>query len=151
MTPETLSLINGLLTSYFVEYSAPIVLDSLEKIFTRKPEVVQQFQDASSMEELEEATKELRAVIEVLAKDGEIEIDKVIFEALDGILFNHQDGKILINGSEFKSQDLKLGGKGIGSTTITNSISETPHTKINVQGNGSNITIKGNAQINQKG
>jgi hypothetical protein len=150
MTKETLDIIQSLLSGYFVELTAPVLKGWLTKAFTTKPELTEKFKTAKNLNDIEAATKELTAVIEALAGDGQIEVNGALIEALKGITFNHQNGTVTIKGSTLNANAISFGGVGIGSTNITNTTSQTPGTRIQIIGNAS-ITITGNARIDQKG
>ncbi|TRX25544.1 hypothetical protein FNW25_08915 [Flavobacterium franklandianum] len=150
MTPETLEIIQGLVSGYFVELTTPVLKNWLTSAFTSQPELAEKFKNAKTSQEFEAATEELTSVIEALAGEGKIEVDQATIEAIKGITFDHQQGTVTIMGSTLKAQNISLGGTGSGITTLTNTISQTPGTRIELKG-GAQIIMTGNARIDQKG
>ena len=118
--------------------------------FTSNPDLAVKFKNAKTTQEFESATKELTAVIEALAGEGEIQVDQATIEAIKGITFDHQHGTVTIKGSTLQAQNISLGGSGSGTTTLTNTTSQTPGTKIELKG-GAKIIMTGNARIDQNG
>jgi len=150
MTKEISDIIQGLASGYFVELTAPMVKNWLTTAFTSKPDLAEKFKNAKTTQEFESATKELTAVIEALAGEGKIQVDKANIDAIKGITFDHQHGTVTIKGSTLQAQNISLGGSGSGTTKLTNTTSQTPGTKIELKGDAQ-IIMTGNARIDQKG
>lgn len=149
MDPITASIVTGLATSYFVEFTAPTVKDFFAKAIALRPQLEDKLQAARTPVDFEAVFREATGVIDAAAGSGSIRVDGAFLTAMRGIRFDHQNGIVAIAGSVVKAQILQTGGSGLGQTTVGGGTSlQSQGTRIDI-GHGAAIVISGNASIRQ--
>jgi len=149
MDSITTNLIANVAAGYFTNFSYPVVSGFFQKAFRLKPSIEQDLVQARTSEDIEKVFHEATGVILANAGNGGIEVDSAFVEAMRNIKFDHQHGKITIQGSVIKAPVLQTGGTGNGSTYIGGGTSlQSAGTKIDI-GQGASIHMTGNAKITQ--
>lgn len=140
--------IMSIAANYFSSLSYPIVKHAFQQVFKLKPNIEEEFKNAKTDVDFEKVFKEVVGLIDAHADDGSIEIDKSFLTALNGIRFDHQNGKVLISDSTLTAPVLQVGGanKGTGKTEITGSNLSGSSSRIKI-GHNAGITISGGARI----
>ncbi len=124
------------------------VINLFKRAFQNNPKLENDLKAAKTPADFERIFQEAIGVIDALAGSGSIEIDNNSLEALRGIRFNHQNGKVAIVSSTLSAPLLQTGGTGSGQTEIIDSILKSQGTKITVPKCGK-IKISGDSQIFQ--
>jgi len=150
MDPITAQVIISLTTSYFAQFTAPIVEKFFGTAFKLKPDLENRLRSAQTTEDIEHIFHEAVGVIDANAGIGSIGVDSALLKAIRSIRFDHASGLVTILGSTISAPVLVTGG-GVGAkgqTNISGTELESKGTSIKVDKNAS-IKIKGNAQIKQ--
>ena len=145
MDEITQQILINLVTGYVTKVS---LINFFKKPFQKKPKLENDLKTAKTPADFEKVFQEAIGIIDALSGSGSIEVDSDILEAVRGIRFDHQNGKVEIVGSTLSAPLLQTGGIGEGQTEIVNSTLKSKGTKISMCGNGK-IMIKGDAQIKQ--
>jgi hypothetical protein len=138
-----------LLTGYFVNLTSPILQDLIEyfkRAFQSKPELENDLKRAKTPEDFEKVFTEAFGVINALAGNGSITVSKSSLEALRGIRFDHQNGKVVITGSTVYAPLIQVGGTGLGQSEISTSVLKSQGAQVECNGDA-NILMMGDAQI----
>ena len=150
MDPITVSIITGLATNYFVQFTAPAVQGFFAEAFSRKPSLEDDLKKAQSTQDYERVFREAAGVIDAAAGRGSISIDRALLEAIRSAHFDHQHGRISIAGSVVDAPFIRTGGgtESTGHTHMTGSSLKSRGTRIDI-GHGASIEISGGASIEQ--
>lgn len=148
MDPIISSILTSVATGYFVNFSTSMVKTVFKKIIDIEPSFSRDLLNAKTSIDFEKVFSKTVGIIDALAGRGTIEVDSSFLSALRGIRFNHQDGTVEIEGSVITAPIISTGGKGKGTTRITDTSLKSRGTKIDVNKNAS-IKISGDAEIQQ--
>ena len=148
MNEVTQQILISLFTGYVTNISLSTVKTLFKRAFQHKPKLENDLKAAKTPADFERIFKEAIGVIDALAGSGSIEIENYPLEALRGIRFDHQNGKVAIVRSALTAPLLQTGGKGSGQTEIIDSTLKSQGTQITAAGS-SKIKISGDAQIFQ--
>jgi hypothetical protein len=118
MDPVTLTIVLGLATNYFTNFTTPVIENFFAEVFRRKPSLENDLKNATTPADLERIFREAVGVMDAAAGSGNIDVDGGFLTALRGIQFDHQHGKVTIQGTTLKAPVLFTGGK-VGSTGTT--------------------------------
>ncbi|MEK7524241.1 MAG: hypothetical protein AAB588_04410 [Patescibacteria group bacterium] len=148
MDPITSQIIIGLGTSYFSNFTTPVIQKFFQKAVQLQPSIEEDLKNARSTQDFEKVFRDAVGVIDAQAGTGTVEIDFSFLEALKGIRFDHQNGLVTIAGSRLHAPILQAGGTGTGSgqTEITDSILKSGGAEARI-GKGASMKISRNAQI----
>ena len=151
MDPITLGIIGSIGTGYFTKYSAKAVESLFERVFQQKPELEQKVKSARSTQDVESIFEEAIGIIDAQAGTGTIEVDGALVEAMRGIQFNHEAGRVTISNTTVSAPVLVTGGGrgATGQTNISGTNLKSGGTEIRV-GKNASIKLSGNARIIQK-
>lgn len=147
----TSEFLYSLLSNVAGGLSTQAITTLIKKLISRNPKLQNISYPTSSIDELIETLDEIKHTLEVLANEGEIEINQAIIIALKKAKFDHNNGTIFIANTEISSPTIQIGGSQAckGNTTISgNTELRTSGTSIKLSG-GATITITGNASIKQ--
>jgi hypothetical protein len=150
MDPIITQIITSLATSYFAQFTAPIVEKFFRTAFKLKPDLENRLRSVQTTKDIEHIFREAVGVIDAHAGVGSIEVDSTLLEAIRGIRFNHANGLVTISGSTISAPVLVTGG-GVGAkgqTNISGTELTSKGTSIKV-GKNASIKITGNAKIIQ--
>ena len=149
MDPVTAGIVSGLATSYFANFTTPVVRRFFQEAFSLRPQLEQKVRQAHSPADFESIFREATGVIDAAAGSGSIRVDSAFLSALRGIRFDHQNGTVSIAGCTVTAPVLQTGGTGTGQTTVGGGTSlASQGTRIDI-GHGASIVISGNASIKQ--
>jgi len=148
MDPFISSILSNLAVNYFVNFSTPTIKKFFQRAFELDPSLKDDLKNAKTTKDLEKAFQKSVGVIDAQAGTGEIAVDRSFLKALREIKFDHQDGKVIIQGSVLRAGVLETGGEGSGETEIKSAELKSKGTKI-VVGRGASVRMTGNARIKQ--
>lgn len=150
MDPATLNIVQSIATGYFTHFSAKAVEALFGKVFQRRPDLEGQLRAAQSTRDIEAVFKAAVGVIDAKAGEGAIGVDHTLLEAIRGIRFDHQAGRVTIAGSIISAPVLVTGGGpgATGQTEVTGDF-ELKSKGTSIRGRNASIKIRGNAQVKQ--
>lgn len=148
MDAQTLSVLLGIATNYFTDFTTPVIQNFFAKVFQIKPSLEADLKNAKTSHDFEKVFKDAVGVIDGQAGIGSIQVDHSFLLALRGIRFDHQNGLVTIFRSKLEAPILQTGGTGSGETKITDSTLKSQGTEIKI-GNLAQIRVTGNAQVRQ--
>ena len=151
MEPITTAIVIKLAADFFADYTASSVKNLFEEVFKRKPSLENDLKNATTTADFERIFREAVDVIDAAAGTGNINVDGGFLTALRGIQFNHQNGKVTIQGTTLEAPIIFTGGKSgsTGTTHISENTSlRSSGTRIEV-GENCSIRMSGNSSIKQ--
>lgn len=144
--------------AYLISLGASLTIESAKFAFNyvkkKRPDLadrVKRAEEAGDIGTIDRVFREAVDVIDLAAANGEITIDNGTLTALKGIRFDHEHGRVFIEGTNISAPILVTGGQrgSTGETQIGgNTTLSTGGTRISV-GKGASIRITGNASIRQ--
>ncbi|PHQ72370.1 MAG: hypothetical protein COB93_00370 [Sneathiella sp.] len=151
MDPITQSIITGIASGIFANFTTDTVKHFFATVFKIKPELEDKLKAVKTTSDIESLFKEAIGVIDAHADKGSITIDGGLLTALRGIRFDHAHGKVNIAGATLSSQIIVTGGSA-GSTgeTVIGEKTEMKSQGTSIQiGEGCSIVMTGSAKITQ--
>ena len=151
MDPITTSIVTGIASGIFANFSTDAVKHFFTSAVSIKPDLVEKLQSAKTPYDIEKIFHEAIDVIDAAAGSGDITIDGGLLEAVRGIRFDHAHGTVNIAGTTIKSEVLVTGGSSsaTGKTVIGgNTQMNSQGTSIKL-GEGCSIVMTGGASIKQ--
>lgn len=122
-----------------------------QAVLSKRPDLIEAAESAAEAGDDQGLRTALTGAFEVLAGAGEVSIDGAVIEALRQATFDHQQGTVVIAGTQISAPVLVTGGGSgaKGKTVIGGGTSlSSAGTKATLTGSAS-ITLTGNAQIKQ--
>ena len=148
------SLLNAIAAQTVVDISKEVLKQAFDFVAKSRPDLAKAAKQAEASgndQDIEKVFQTAVSVIVAEAAKGSINIDAGKLQALNGIKFDHQDGKVYIKGTQIYSKALVTGG-GAGATGKTviggNTSLRSQGTSIEV-GAKCSIVMTGGATIKQ--
>ncbi len=145
------NIIAGIASGMLANFSTDAVKKFFLTVFSEKPELEEKLKSTETISDIEQIFREAVGVIDACAKEGDINVDGGLLEALRGIKFDHAHGTVNIAGATLKAQVLVTGG-GAGATgqTVIGENTEMKSQGTSIQlGEGCSIVMTGDASIKQ--